>query len=137
MTVLMGGGLDVNQAFFDMIRKAGGHGNDKIDVVVIRASGEDGCNDSLFAMEGVDSVETVVIKKHSGADNRKVISIIKGADVLFIAGGDQRTYIDQWNDTDVERTIKSVLLAKNVPIGGTGAGLVVLGGVDLRSSGLH
>jgi len=133
MMVLMGGGLDVDQAFVDMIRKAGGHGSDKIDVVVIRASGEDGYNDYLFAMDGVDSVETVVIKKHSGADNPKVISIIERADVLFIAGGDQWTYINQWNDTAVERTIKSVLLAKNVPIGGTSAGLAVLGAVDFSA----
>ncbi|MEJ8852463.1 hypothetical protein [Variovorax rhizosphaerae] len=48
MTVLMGGGLDVDQAFADMIGKARSRGNDKVDVVVIRASGEDGYNEYHF-----------------------------------------------------------------------------------------
>ncbi|MEJ8852464.1 cyanophycinase [Variovorax rhizosphaerae] len=84
-------------------------------------------------MEGVDSVETLVIRKRSAANDPRVIRIVEGADVLFIAGGDQWTYIDQWNDTALERTIKSVLLANNVPIGGTSAGLAVLGAVDFSA----
>ncbi|RZL94171.1 MAG: hypothetical protein EOP82_05890 [Variovorax sp.] len=133
MTVLMGGGLDVDQAFMDMIRKAGGTAANKIDIVVIRASGEDGYNDYLFEMEGVDSVETLVIRTRAGANDPKVSGIIAGADVLFIAGGDQWSYISAWNETSVENTIKSELLADNVPIGGTSAGLAVLGAIDFSA----
>ncbi|ABE43587.1 cyanophycinase [Polaromonas sp. JS666] len=133
MTVLMGGGLDVDQAFKDMIAKAGGSATNKIDVVVIRASGTDGYNPYLSAMEGVDSVETLVIKTPNGANDPKVTSVILGADVLFIAGGDQWNYISQWNETSVETIIKTVLLPKNVPIGGTSAGLAVLGAVDFSA----
>ena len=132
MTVLMGGGLDVDEAFKDMIGKAGGSAINKIDVVVIRASGEDGYNAYLFDMEGVDSVETLVIKTPSGANDPRVKNIILGADVLFIAGGDQWSYIGQWNETSVEKTIK-MLLEKNVPVGGTSAGLAVLGAVDFSA----
>ena len=132
MTVLMGGGFDVDQAFKDMIGKAGGSVDNKIDVVVIRASGADGYNPYLFGMAGVDSVETLVIKTPSGAYDQRVIDIISGADVLFIAGGDQWSYIGQWNETSVEKTIKA-LVAKHVPIGGTSAGLAVLGAVDFSA----
>ena len=132
MTVLMGGGLDVDEAFRDMIAKAGGSATSKVDVVVIRASGEDGYNAYLAGMEGVDSVETLVIKTPAGADDSRVRDIILGADVLFIAGGDQWSYIGQWNQTAVETSIKA-LLEKNVPIGGTSAGLAVLGAVDFSA----
>ncbi|RJG01988.1 cyanophycinase [Noviherbaspirillum sedimenti] len=133
MTVLMGGGLDVDQAFKDMIAKAGGSATNKIDVVVIRASGADGYNPYLFTMDGVDSVETLVIKTPNGANDPKVTSVMLGADVLFIAGGDQWSYIGQWNQTSVEAIIRTVLLPKNVPIGGTSAGLAVLGAVDFSA----
>lgn len=129
MTVLMGGGLDVDQAFQDMIAKARGSATTKVDIVVIRASGEDGYNPYLSQMQGVDSVETLVIKNTQGANDSKVKSIVAGADVLFIAGGDQWTYISQWNETSIETTVKA-LSNKNVPIGGTSAGLAVLGAVD-------
>ena len=132
MTVLMGGGLDVDEAFRDMVAKAGGSATGKVDVVVIRASGEDGYNAYLAGMQGVDSVETVVIKTSAGANDPRVKSIIENADVLFIAGGDQWSYIGQWNETAVEKSIKT-LLGENVPIGGTSAGLVVLGAVDFSA----
>ena len=137
MTVLMGGGLDVDKAFEDMIRKARGSSTNKVDVVVIRASGADDYNTYLLNMEGVDSVETLVIKSSSAfADlkvNEKIISVMSGADVLFIAGGDQWNYISQWNETSLEKTIKNVLLPRHVPIGGTSAGLAVLGSVDFSA----
>ena len=134
MTVLMGGGLDVDQAYKDMIAKAGGDlGGPKIDVVVIRASGADGYNQYLYDMGGVDSVETLVIKTRAGANDPRVRDIIAGADMLFIAGGDQWNYVNLWNETEVENTIKTVLLAARVPIGGTSAGLMVLGAVDFSA----
>lgn len=130
MTVLMGGDAEVDEAFHRMIARAGGTPGNKIDAVVIRASGEDGYNDYLFAMPGVDSVETLVIRSREAANDPMVARIIAGADLLFIAGGDQWNYINLWNETEVEKTIKNVLLSGKVPIGGTSAGLAVLGAVD-------
>src|SRR5690349_15179220 len=62
LLVLMGGGTDVDAAFKAMIAKARGTApGAKLDIVVIRASGEDGYNDYLYGMDGaVDSVETLV-----------------------------------------------------------------------------
>ena len=45
---------------------------------------------------------------------------------LFIAGGDQSDYVNLWKDTPVEDAIHA-LLGKGVPIGGTSAGLAILG----------
>ena len=130
MLVLMGGGTDVDEAFRQMIAKARGNNPaQKVDVVVVRTSGADGYNPSLYAMDGVDSVESLVIKTRVGAEDTEVNRIVAAADVLFIAGGDQSTYISLWKGTALDRTLQALATAK-VPLGGTSAGLAVLGRVD-------
>ena len=129
MLVLMGGGLDVDDAFRAMITKAGGTSGAAVDMVVIRTSGADGYNPYLFAMGGVDSVESLVIKTRDGANDARVNAIVAHAEVLFIAGGDQSTYIELWKGTALEGTLMG-LRSRNVPFGGTSAGLAVLGDVD-------
>ncbi|MCV2370077.1 cyanophycinase [Roseateles oligotrophus] len=129
MLVLMGGGTDVDDAFRAMIAKARGNGSAKVDVVIIRVSGADGYNESLYAMDGVDSVESLVIKTREGANDPAVNKIVAAADVLFIAGGDQWDYINLWKGSQLDTTLRG-LAAKRVPIGGTSAGLAVLGQFD-------
>lgn len=119
--VLMGGGPNVDDAFQWMINKSGG-GN----FVVIRAKGADAYNSYIYAMGGVSSVETIVIPSRDAANDPFVIDRIKGAEALFIAGGDQGDYISEWQSTPVQEAIQE-LASKNVPIGGTSAGLVVMG----------
>ncbi|WP_157270717.1 cyanophycinase [Azohydromonas aeria] len=130
LLVLMGGGSDVDEAFQQMIAKARGALGGKVDVVVLRTSGADGYNPYLVAMDGVDSVETLVLNKPEAANDPQVNRIVAGADVLFIAGGDQSTYIANWTGTQLQRTIASLLARRQVPFGGTSAGLAVLGDVD-------
>lgn len=132
MLVLMGGGIDVDDAFKAMIAKAGGSSARKIDIVIVRASGADGYNPYLYAMDGVDSVETLVVKTRSGADDPTVNAIVRNADVLFIAGGDQWNYINLWKGSQLDSTLQG-LSARRVPIGGTSAGLAVLGAVDFSA----
>lgn len=129
MLVLMGGGTDVDEAFKAMIAKAVGSSGHKIDIVIVRASGADGYNPYLYAMDGVDSVETLVVKTRAGADDPTVNAIVAQADVLFIAGGDQWNYINLWKGSRLDTTLQG-LGARNVPFGGTSAGLAVLGAVD-------
>jgi cyanophycinase len=133
MLVLMGGGTDVDDAFRAMINKARGCSGisctAKVDVVIVRASGADGYNASLMAMEGVDSVESLVIKTSAGANDPFVNKVVATADVLFIAGGDQWNYIKLWKGSTLDSTLQA-LSAKNVPMGGTSAGLAVLGQYD-------
>src|SRR5438093_810303 len=58
---LGGGGTDVDQAFqwmFDQVRGCTSC-SAKLDVVILRSSGSNGYNDYLYAMNGVDSVESL------------------------------------------------------------------------------
>jgi len=126
-TVLMGGGPDVDDAFRWMIAKAGGG-----DFVVIRASGADGYNQYIYDMGGVDSVETLVIPSREAAADPFVLDRVSRAEALFIAGGDQSDYIKYWKGTPLQTVIEE-LIARNVPIGGTSAGLAVLGEFDFAA----
>ena len=119
--VLMGGGPDVDDAFRWMIKKGGG-GN----FVVIRATGTDAYNPYIYAMGGLRSVETIIIPSREAANDPFVIQRIKGAEALFIAGGDQSDYIRFWKDTPVEAALQE-LASRNIPLGGTSAGLAVMG----------
>jgi cyanophycinase len=119
--VLMGGGPDVDAAFAWMIQKGGG-GN----FVVIRSRGTDAYNPYIYAMGGVQSVETLVIPSRDAANDPFVIERIRGAEALFIAGGDQADYINYWQGTPVQAAIQE-LAARRIPIGGTSAGMMVLG----------
>lgn len=118
---LMGGGTDVDAAFQWMIKKSGGG-----DFVVIRASGSNDYNPYIKKLGKVDSVETLVIKSRKAASDPFIVNKIRNAEALFIAGGDQAKYINFWKDTPVAEAIQS-LVEKQVPIGGTSAGLAVLG----------
>ena len=52
--------------------------------------------------------------------------IIRKAEVVFIAGGDQANYIRGWKGTPVETAVNEDIAAGK-PIGGTSAGLAVEG----------
>ncbi len=118
---LMGGGTDVDAAFSWLIQKSGGG-----DFVVIRASGTDAYNPYVYGLGQVDSVETLVVDKRSGADAPFVADRIRKAEALFIAGGNQADYIRIWNGTALQEALEDSI-RRGVPMGGTSAGLAVLG----------
>ncbi len=121
--VLMGGGTDVDAAFRWMIGRSGGG-----DFVVLRALGEDGYNPYVRRLGQVDSVETLVVRSRGAAMDPFVLSRIRNAEAVFIAGGDQWDYVRFWKDTPVEQAINHAA-ARGAPVGGTSAGLAILGGV--------
>jgi cyanophycinase len=120
-TVLMGGGPDVDDAFRWMIGKSGGG-----DFVVIRTSGSDGYNSYIDGLGRVNSVETIVFRNRRASNSAFAIDKIRNAEALFIAGGDQSEYIRFWRGTPVETAIRE-LIARGVPVGGTSAGMAILG----------
>lgn len=120
--VLMGGGADVDAAFKWMIGRSGGG-----DVVVIRASGADAYNPYIKGLGKVNSVETLYINSRALADNEQVASIIRNAEMLFIAGGDQSNYMKYWKNTKTMDAINYLLNVKKAPVGGTSAGCAILG----------
>lgn len=118
--VLMGGGPDVDDAFRWMIGKSGG-GN----FVVIRATGTDAYDPYIYAMGGMSSVETLIVPSRNAASDPFVLARVRGAEALFIAGGDQSDYVNFWKGTPLQDEIQA-LAARNVPIGGTSAGLSIM-----------
>src|SRR5215211_1390942 len=75
---LGGGSTDVDAAIQWMIDKARGCTNcaAKVDVVVLRASGADGYNPYILAMNGVDSVESIVVTSRKDAANAALSTTI-------------------------------------------------------------
>ncbi len=119
---LSGGGGDVSAAWKWFVACAGGG-----DLVVLRASGADGYNDYIFSnIGGVDSVETILFKDATAAHDPRVLEIIARADGIFMAGGDQAKYVAYWKGTPVGAALNAHLRAGK-PLGGTSAGLAVLG----------
>ncbi|WP_119155296.1 cyanophycinase [Caldimonas tepidiphila] len=127
-SVLMGGGKDVADALKWMIGKGGGG-----DFVVLRASGTDGYNSYIYKMGGLDSVETLVVRTREAAGDAFVLDRVRKAEAVFIAGGDQSDYIRLWKGTPLASALQD-LVARNVPIGGTSAGLAVLGEFDFSGA---
>jgi cyanophycinase len=119
--MLSGGGGDVDEAFDWFIKRAGGG-----DIVVLRASGSDGHNKYIPKIGAVDSVETLVAKNDKAFRDPEVVSKVRRADGLFLAGGDQWNYVRMWKGTPIEDALHE-LWKKGIPIGGTSAGLAVLG----------
>src|ERR1041385_4620611 len=120
--VLMGGGTDVDAAFQWMCQRAGGG-----DFVVIRTTGTDAYNPYIQQLcPQMDSVETIIITSVAGANSAYVSSHIQNAEALWIAGGDQSTYVNLWRGPAVQTGVNFLLNSKLAPVGGTSAGLDVL-----------
>lgn len=123
---LAGGGGDVAPALQWMIDQVRGC-NDcdtKLDVVVLRSSGASGYNDFIYRMNGVDSVETLVITDRQDSNSAAVRETVRSAEIIFFAGGDQCNYVRYFKSTDVERAVERVY-ARGGGVGGTSAGLAI------------
>jgi len=118
---LMGGGADLDGAFKWLC----GHGNGG-DFLILRARGDDAYNPYLNGLCHANSVSTLIIPDATAAREARVAEIIRSAEAIFIAGGDQARYVKGWTDTPVQREVNWAI-ARGVPIGGSSAGLAVLG----------
>jgi cyanophycinase len=118
---MMGGGTDLDEAFRWLCQKASGG-----DFLILRASGDDVSNSYVNSLCHPNSVATLIIPNREAARDPAVAEIIRDAEVVFISGGDQANYIRNWEGTPVEDAINANIAAGK-PIGGTSAGLAVLG----------
>ncbi|MGB8115703.1 MAG: cyanophycinase [Candidatus Sulfotelmatobacter sp.] len=118
---LLGGGKDIDRAFKWMCERSGGG-----DFLVLRARGDDAYNPYIQGLCHVNSVSTLVIPDRMAASDPFVATTIRRAGAVFIAGGDQANYINFWMGTPVQEALNEAL-SRNIPIGGTSAGLAVLG----------
>jgi len=119
--LLAGGGTDQPDAFRWFITKAGGG-----DMVVLRASGADGYHPFVMRLGGVDSIESFVVKSRGAATDPFLLRQLANAEAIFFAGGDQSRYVAYFKDTPVQTAINEAA-RRGVPIGGTSAGLAILG----------
>lgn len=129
--LLMGGGPDVDEAFSGRIRPALAGG----DVVVIRTSGSNGYNEYLYGVLAADSVETLLVDTVTKANAAYVDWAVRSADFVWIAGGDQSDYLDRWQGTALQQAVRHVY-DKGGLVGGTSAGLAVLGDVIYDPDGV-
>jgi len=125
--VLAGGGSDVDAAMAWFVTRASGG-----DVVVVRASGSDGYNSYLFGLATVDSVQTFLVPSRLEADHPDLIRAVERAEAVFIAGGDQSDYVRFWKRTRLEKALQRAF-ARGAVVGGTSAGLAVLGAFDFAA----
>lgn len=122
---LMGGATENDNAMRWLLQKANGG-----DVVVLRSTGSNGYNNYLYSTLGVavNSVETLVITSAAGAINPYVLNKVANAEMIWFAGGDQWNYVTYFKNNALEDLINSHITTKNAPVGGTSAGMAILGG---------
>lgn len=120
--MLVGGGDWPYDAFRWMIERAG-HGR----IVILRASGTTEAQDEFFKdIGGITAAQTLVFSDRRAASDPKVLEIVRNADGIFLAGGDQANYVNYWKGTPLNKLLDEHVRAGK-PIGGTSAGLAILG----------
>lgn len=120
---LMGGGDWPLEAFRWFVKQSGGG-----HIVVLRARGARELQDEIYKdVGGMTSVETLVIHNEDAAEDPKLLAILARADGIFLGGGDQSNYVRAWKGTAINKALDDHVKAGK-PIGGTSAGLAVLGG---------
>jgi cyanophycinase len=127
---LMGGGEQDAALKFLCERANGG------DFLILRANTEDDyaqkVNEEILALCPLNSAATIVFSEREDSDDPKLIEHIAQAEAIFIAGSDQSNYVRFWQDTPVEDVLNRHIAAGK-PIGGSSAGLAVLGEFSFSS----
>lgn len=121
---LMGGATESDPAMVWFLNKANGG-----DVVVLRASGSNGYNNYFYSELGVtiNSVTTFVIHNAAGAIDPYVLQKVANAEAIWFAGGDQFNYVNFFKNNAMEDVLNAFINEKQGVIGGTSAGMAILG----------
>ena len=93
-TALMGGGKDLDEAFRWLCKKGNGG-----DFLILRAIGDNDYNPYVNGICKMNSVSTLVIPDTTAANDPAVVDIIRHAEAVFIAGGNQARYVNFWRGT--------------------------------------
>jgi len=122
---LMGGATENDSAMAWFLQQANGG-----DILVLRASGSDGYNNYMYSglNVNVNSVETIVFNSASASNEPYIHQKIEKAEGIWFAGGNQWDYISYWRNTPVDSLINEAISTRNIVIGGTSAGMAILGG---------
>jgi len=127
----MGGGTRQDPAFQFLCALANGG-----DFLVLSANDRDDYvkkeNEKIWAICPLNSAATLSFSSREDADDLTVVKIIEQAESIFIAGGDQSDYVRYWQDTPVQDALNRHISAGK-PIGGSSAGLAILGEFSFAS----
>ncbi len=127
----MGGGAEQDPAFKFLCERTNGG-----DFLILRADTEDDyakkVNEEIRAVCPLNSVATIVFSGREDSEDSKLVQIIDRAETIFIAGGDQSNYVRFWQDTPIQDAINRHIAAGK-PIGGSSAGLAILGEFSFAS----
>ncbi len=124
---LMGGGSDQDEAFKFLCDHSGGG-----DFLILTASGDDAYNPYIQKLCHQNSVATLRVPNAEAANDPHTADLIRHAEALFITGGDQANYVNYWKPSPMRDAIQD-LIRHGVPIGGTSAGLAILGEFDFAA----
>ena len=124
--LLMGGNFDIDEAFVNRAYPVLNGG----DVVVLRTSGSNGYNDYLYNLVSgslkPNSVETLLVDTVSKANSDYVEWVVRNAELIYFAGGDQSEYLNAWKGTRLESAVRSAY-GRGAVVGGISAGLAIQG----------
>jgi cyanophycinase len=122
IALLGGGDWPIESLRWFVHQAGGGH------ILVLRASYGAELQEEIYRdVGGMVSIETLVIHDRSAAADPRLLAVIARADGIFIGGGDQSNYVRAWKGTAINKLIDAHIAAGK-PMGGTSAGLAVLGG---------
>jgi len=106
------------------------------DFLILRANTEDDyaqkVDEEIRALCPLNSAATIVFSEREDSVDPKLIEKIGQAGAIYIAGGDQSNYVRFWQDTPVEDALNRHIAAGK-PLGGSSAGLAVLGEFSFSS----
>lgn len=122
--MLAGGGSDNDESMRWMLSRVMGG-----DVLVLRASGGDAYNKYFYEDLGVpvNSVETIIFQDRSASFDPYVLQRLEEAEMVFFAGGNQAKYLEYFRDTPIESILQDKIDKRNIVVGGTSAGAMILG----------
>jgi cyanophycinase len=128
---LMGGGSKLDAAYLFLCERANGG-----DFLILRADTEEDyvkkVNAEMLKTCPLNSAATIVFSSREDSDDPKIVQIIEHAEAIFFAGGDQSNYVRFWQDTPVQDALNRHIAAGK-PIGGSSAGLAILGEFSFSS----
>jgi cyanophycinase len=119
--VLVGGNGSPDEAMKFFCDQSGGG-----EIVVLRATDDNWMNGFFHDACPANSVASLVITSAQGANDPHIAAEIAKAHAIFISGGDQSHYVEMWAGNATQKEVNDAI-ARGIPIGGTSAGLAVLG----------
>lgn len=80
----------------------------------------------------VNSVTTIGLGGAADANSAAAVQAVRNAELIFFDGGDQSVYINLIKGSALQPALEEAL-ARRTPMGGTSAGMAILGGIDFTA----